>query len=117
MQVQSTSKETAGAEPDSRHVYFGEVSREIGEEANIAGTLDEAQLTEGPQADSGEMDKREDTNNLGRPQRTMPAPKRLTYDSPGEPSCVRQVNVSPLEGYSNVECQQHRQYPTYLNFY
>ena len=67
MQVQSTSEETVGEEPDFTHVHSGEVSSEMRTGANIADTPDEAQLNEEPQVVSGEVDNCEDTNNPGRP--------------------------------------------------
>ena len=70
----------------------------MGKGTNIADTPDEAQLTEDPQAVGREMDNRKDTNNSGRPQRMKQAPKRLTYDSPGVPTYVRQINVNPSGG-------------------
>ena len=73
----------------------------MGAEANIAGTSDEAQLTEDPQAVGGERNEQEGTSNLGRPQRLRQAPKQLTYDSPGEPTYVQQVQVDRY-----VEIQQ-----------
>lgn len=42
IQVQSTSEETVGEEPDFTHVHSGEVSSEMRTEANIADTPDEA---------------------------------------------------------------------------
>ena len=97
-QVQSTSEETVGEEPDFTHVHSGEVSSELCTGANIADTPDEAQLNEDPQVVSGEVDIREGTNNSGRPQRVRQAPKRLTYDSPGAPTYVRPINVNPSGG-------------------
>ena len=70
----------------------------MGTGTNIADTPDEAQLTEDPQAVGGEMDNRKDTNNSGRPQRMKQAPDQLTYDSPGVPTYVRQINVNPSGG-------------------
>ena len=98
MQVQSTSEETVGEEPDLTHVHSGKVSSEMRTGANIADTPDEAQLNEEPQVVSGEVDNCEDTNNPGRPQRVRQAPKRLTYDSPGAPTYVRPINVNPSGG-------------------
>ena len=98
MQVQSTSEETVGEEPDFTHVHSGEVSSEMRTGANIADTPDEAQLNEEPQVVSGEVDNCEDTNNPGRPQRVRQPPKRLTYDSPGAPTYVRPINVNPSRG-------------------
>ena len=74
------------------------MSSETGTEANIAGTSDEAPLMEDPQADGGEMDEQEDTNNLGRPQRLRQDPKCLTYDTPREPTYMRQLRTSPFAG-------------------
>ena len=53
---------------------------------------------EEPQTVGGERGEQEDTSNLGRPQRLRQAPKRLTYDSPGKPTYVRQVKVDPYVG-------------------
>lgn len=72
------------------------MSSETGTEANFAGTSNEAPLMENPQADGGEMVEQEDTGNLGRPQRLRLGPKRLTYDTPGEPTYVQQVRASPF---------------------
>ena len=44
MQVQSTSEETVGEEPDFTHVHSGEMSSEMRTGANIADTPDETQL-------------------------------------------------------------------------
>ena len=70
----------------------------MGPEANIAGAPGEAQLTRDSQAVDGERDEKEDVSKSGRPQRLRQAPKRLTYDSPGEPTYVRQVKVDPYVG-------------------
>ena len=94
IQVESTRKDEP--QPDITYVPAGEVSSETGTEANIAGTSNEAPLMENPQADGGEMVEQEDTGNLGRPQRLRLGPKRLTYDTPGEPTYVQQVRASPF---------------------
>ena len=94
IQLESTSKDKP--EPDFTAVHSGEVSSEMGPEANIAGAPGEAQLTRDSQAVDGERDEKEDVSKSGRPQRLRQAPKRLTYDSPGEPTYVRQVKVDPF---------------------
>ena len=96
IQLESTSKDKP--EPDFTAVHSGEVSSEMGPEANIAGAPGEAQLTRDSQAVDGERDEKEDVSKSGRPQRLRQAPKRLTYDSPGEPTYVRQVKVDPYVG-------------------
>ena len=96
IQLESTSKDAP--EPDFTDVHSGEVSSEMGPEANIAGVPGEAQLTRDSQAVDGERDEQEDVSKSGRPQRLRQAPKRLTYDSPGEPTYVRQVKVDPYVG-------------------
>ena len=70
---------------------------EIAAAANTTDTPPGAQVTEDPQTVE-ERDEQENTSNLGRPQRLRQAPKRLTYDSPGEPTYVRQVKVDPYIG-------------------
>ena len=96
IQVESSSKD--GPEPDFTDAHSDEVSSKMEAEANIAGTPAKAQLKEDPQAVGGEKDEQEDTSNLGRPQRRRQAPKRLTYDSPGEPTYVRQVKADQYVG-------------------
>ena len=78
VQVQSTSKETVGAEPNTAHVTSDEVSSEMEAEALISGGPDESQMTENPQAVSGGTGEEEDGSSQGRPQRTTQAPKWLT---------------------------------------
>ena len=87
IKLESTSKDDP--EPDFTDVHSDEVSSEMGPEANIAGVLGEAQLTRDFQAVDGERGEQEDVGKSGRPQRLRQAPKRLTYDSPGERTYVR----------------------------
>ena len=70
---------------------------EIAAAASTTDTAPEAQLTEDPQRVE-ERDEQENTSNLSRPQRLRQAPKRLTYDSPGEPTYVWQIKVDPYIG-------------------
>ena len=65
----------------------------MGPEANIAGTPGEARLTRDSQTIDGQRDKQEDVSKSGCPQRLRQAPKWFTYDSPGEPTYLRQVKV------------------------
>ena len=56
---------------------------------------DKVPTTEKPQAIGGETSMEEDASNQGRPQRVRQGPKRLTYDSPGNPTYVREINAGP----------------------
>ena len=93
IQVQSASKEAAGAEPNSPN-NFDEVSGELEASATITDSP-EVPTTEKPQAIGGETSTEEDASNQGRPQRARQGPKRLTYDSPGNPTYVREINAGP----------------------
>ena len=42
-----------------------------------------------------QLSMEEDTSNQGCPQRVRQGPKRLTYDSPGNPTYVREINAGP----------------------
>ena len=95
MQVQSASKGAAGAEPNSPNVNFDEVSGEVEASATITDSPDEVPTTENPQAIGGETSTAEDASYQGRPQRVRQGPKRLTYDSPGNPTYVREINAGP----------------------
>ena len=95
MQIQSASKGAAGAEPNSPNVNFDEVSGEVEASATITDSPDEVPTTEKPQAIGGETSTAEDASYQGRPQRVRQGPKRLTYDSPGNPTYVREINAGP----------------------
>lgn len=79
-------------------VHSGEVSNEMGPQADIAGTPGEAQLTRDSQAVDGQRDEQEDVSKSGRPKRLRQAPKWFTYHSPREPTYVRQVKFDPYVG-------------------
>jgi len=96
----SSGMEAAGAEPNTRHVISDEVSSEMKAEASISGGPDGSQMTESPQAVGGGTSEEEDGSSQGRPQRTTQAPKRLTYDTPGNPVYVREMNIRPPSGTS-----------------
>lgn len=95
MQVQPASKEAAGRESNSPNVNFDEVSGKVEASATITDSRDEIPTTEKPQAIGGETSMEEDPSNQGRPQRVRQGPKRLTYDSPGNPTYVREINAGP----------------------
>jgi len=57
--------------------------------ATITDSPDEVPTTE----NGGETSMGEDASDQGRPQRTRQGPKRLTYDSPGNPNYVREINT------------------------
>ena len=63
------------------------------EGATITDSPDEVPTTDNPQATGGETSMEEDASNQGRPQRVRQRPKRLTYDSPGNPTYVRGINT------------------------
>ena len=63
--------------------------------ATITDSPDEVPTTEKPQAIGGETNMEEDASNQGRPQRVRQGPKRLTYDSPGNPTYAREIYDSP----------------------
>ena len=94
-QVESTQVQP---EQDSTNVHSGDASNDTGTEANTTVAPEEAQLIEDHQEVGEERDEQEDMGNGGRPQRLRQAPKRLTYDSPGEPTYVRQVEVNSSDG-------------------
>lgn len=60
-----------------------------------ASSPDEVPTTENPQAIAGETSMEQDCSNQGCPQRVRQGPKRLTYDSPGNPTYVREINAGP----------------------
>ena len=90
IQVQAESKEAAGAEPNAPNVNSDEVSGQM-----EASSLDEVPTTQNPQAIGGETSMEQDSSNQGRPQRVRQGPKRLTYDSPGDPTYVGEINAGP----------------------
>jgi len=61
--------------------------------ATITDSPDEVPTTENPQAIGGETSLKDDASNQGHPQRTRQGPKRLTYDSPGNPTYVIQHHL------------------------
>ena len=61
--------------------------------ATITDSPDEVPTTENPQAIGGEKNMEGDTTSQGRPQRVRQGPKRLTYDSPGSPTYVQEINA------------------------
>ena len=63
--------------------------------AAITDSPDEVPTTENTQAFGAEISMEEDASNHSRPQRTRQRPKRLTYDSPGNPTYVREINTGP----------------------
>ena len=77
-----------GAEPNSQNVNSDEMSGNMEASAAITNSPDEEPTTENPQAFGAEISMEEDASNQGRPQRTRQRPKRLTYDSPGNPTYV-----------------------------
>lgn len=66
MQVQSVSKEAAGAEPNSPNVNSDEVSGQMEESATITDSPDEVPTTENHQTVGGETSVEEDASNQGR---------------------------------------------------
>ena len=71
--------------------------------ATITDSPDEVPTTENPQAIGGVTSMEEDASNMeGRPQRARQGPKRLTYDCPGNPTYVREINTGPPTDINQV---------------
>ena len=91
----SASKEAVGAESNYPNVNSDEVSGQVEASATITDSPDEEATTENPRAIDGETSMEEDASYQGRPQRVRQGPKRLTYDSPGNPTYVREISAGP----------------------
>ena len=102
IQVQSATKEAVGAEPNSTNVSSDEVPGQMETSATNTDSTDEVPTTENPQATDREASMEEVASNEGRPQRARQGPKRLTYDSLGNPTYVREINAGPPTGINQV---------------
>ena len=84
-----------GAESNYPNVNTDEMFGQVEASATITNSPDDEATTENPQAIGGETSMEEDASYQGRPQRVRQGPKRLTYDSSGNPTCVREISAGP----------------------
>ena len=84
-----------GAESNFPNVNSDEVSGQVEASATITDSPGEEATTENPQVIGGETSTEEDASYQGRPQRVKQGPKCLTYDSPGNPTYVREISAGP----------------------
>jgi len=99
IQVQSASKEAAGAETNAPNVDSDEVSGQM-----EASSPDEVPTTESPQAIGGETTMEQDSSNQGRPRREINA---------GPPSEINQVGIPPPVSYIHaLPSNQYGMLPT-----